>query len=178
MDQNILITYESKYGTTQEIAQKIGEVLAECGLDAKLTPVDQVQNLDSYNVVILGSAVFTGDWCEEASKFLETNEKALSEKTVWLFSSGPLGESTVEEDSKGWRFPKKLQPIADRIAPRDTAVFHGKIDKDKISLMHKFMIKVAKVPVGDFRKWDDIIAWAKDVAETLKKEGYGQESPA
>ena len=58
-------------------------------------------------------------------------------------------------------------------ATKDIAVFHGKIDNDKLSLLHKFMIKVAKVPVGDFRKGDEINAWVKDIAETLKKEGIG-----
>ena len=178
MANEIIIAYETKYNATREIAQKIGEVLAEGGLGADVLSIDQLSDLEPYKVIILGSAVFTGNWCEEAAKFLETNEKVLSEKMVWLFSSGPLGEGSVEEDSKGWRFPQKLQPIADRIAPRDIAVFHGKIDKDKLSLLHKFMIKVAKVPVGDFRRWDEINAWAKDIAETLKKEGIGQGSPA
>ena len=178
MANEIIIAYETKYGATLEIAQKIGKVLADGGLGADVVSIDQISDLGPYKVIILGSAVFTGNWCEEAAKFLEANEKVLSEKTVWLFSSGPLGEGSVEEDSKGWQFPEKLQPIADRIAPRNIAVFHGKIDKDKLSLLHKFMIKVAKVPVGDFRRWDEINAWAKGIAETLKKEGIGQGSPA
>ncbi len=174
MANEIIIAYETRYNSTREMAEKIGEVLAECGLGVDVLSIDQISGLGPYKAVILGSAVFTGSWCEEAAKFLETNEKTLSEKVVWLFSSGPLGEGTVEDDSKGWRFPKKLQPIADRIAPRDIALFHGKIDKDKLSFKHKFMTKVAKVPAGDFRRWDEISAWAKGIAETLKKEGVGQ----
>ncbi len=173
MANNILVAYETKYGSTEEIAKKIGEVLVEAGMSTDILPIDRISDLAPYKVIVLGSAVFTGDWCKVAANFLEANEKALAEKTVWLFSSGPLGEGSVEEDSQGWQFPKKLQPIADRIAPRDIVVFHGKVDVDKLSLLHKFMSKVAKVPVGDFRKWDAITSWAKDIAEALKKEGLG-----
>jgi len=173
MSNNILVAFETKYGATREIAQKIGDVLNEAGLSTDILPINEAKYLVPYKAIILGSAVFTGDWCKEAAEFLETNEKVLAEKMVWLFSSGPLGEGTVEEDSKGWRFPKTLQPIADRIAPRHIAVFHGKIDKEKLSLMHKFMVKVAKVPVGDFRKWDDITSWAKEIVEALKKKNIG-----
>lgn len=170
MANNILVAFETKYGATQEIAQKISDVLTKAGLSTDILPISEAQGLAPYKAIILGSAVFTGDWRKEAAEFLETNEKALAEKIVWLFSSGPLGEGTVEENSKGWQFPKTLQPIADRIDPRDIAVFHGKVDVEKLSLMHKFMVKVAKVPVGDFRKWDDITSWAKEIADALKKE--------
>jgi len=45
MDKNILVTYASKYGATQEIAEKIGEVLRQAGLQPDVIPVDGIRIL-------------------------------------------------------------------------------------------------------------------------------------
>ena len=110
-----------------------------------------------------------GKWRKEAATFLQVNEKTLAERPVWLFSSGPTGEGDPVELLNGWRFPESLQPIADRIQPRDTAVFHGALDMKKLNLIEKFMIKNVKAPLGDFRDWDAITSWATAIADELKE---------
>ena len=91
MNTQILVAYATKYGATAEIAEKIGQVLREAGLRTDVLPVDRVSDLSPYQAVVLGSAVYIGKWRKEAVKFLQANEKALAEKLVWLFSSGPTG---------------------------------------------------------------------------------------
>lgn len=170
MDQNILVTYASKYGSTREIAEKIGEVLCQAGLLADVLPVDSVRYLTPYQAVVLGSAVYVGRWQKEAVEFLTTNEKILASRPIWLFSSGPTGEGDPVELVEGQRLPHALQPVADRIQPRDIAVFHGYINPDKINSIEKWSIKsLVKKPFGDFRDWDAIRSWAKSIAEALKE---------
>lgn len=172
MNTNILVTYASKYGATKEIAQKIGEVLRQAGLQVDVLPVDGVQDLSSYNAVILGSAVYVGRWQKEAAEFLRSNEKTLTSQPVWIFSSGPTGEGDAVELVEGQRLPAALQPIVDRIQPRDIAVFHGYINHDRINFIEKWAIKsLVKKPFGDFRDWGAITAWAITIAKTLKEEG-------
>jgi menaquinone-dependent protoporphyrinogen oxidase len=108
--------------------------------------------------------------------FLETNEKELSERPVWLFSSGPTGEGDLEELLKGWHFPEALQPIADRIQPRGITVFHGALDPKKLNFIERWMIRNVKAPIGDFRDWDAITSWATMIADTLKKEAIPKAS--
>ena len=171
MDGNILVTYASKYGATREIAEKTGEVLREAGLQADVLPVNSIRDLSSYKAVILGSAVYVGEWRKEAADFLRTHQKALADRLVWLFSSGPTGEGDPIELVEGMCLPAALQPIADRIQPRDIAVFHGDIDPEKINPIEKWAVKsLVKKPFGDFRNWDAIIAWAASIADTLKKD--------
>ena len=119
MDNRILVAYATKYGATTEIAEKIGQVLQEAGLPTDVQNVQEVNDLTSYGAVVLGSAVYIGSWRKEAAKFLQDNEQALAERPVWLFSSGPTGEGDPVELQDGWTFPGKLQPVADRIHPRD-----------------------------------------------------------
>jgi len=171
MDVKILVAYATKHGATAEIAEKIGEVLGQAGLSADVLPADRVSDLTSYKAVVLGSAVYAGRWRKEAVTFLEANEKALAERPVWLFSSGPTGEGDPVELLKGWRLPEAQQAIADRIGPRDIAVFHGVLDTKKLGLAEKLIVKGIRAPVGDFRDWDAITSWAAAIADALKKEG-------
>jgi menaquinone-dependent protoporphyrinogen oxidase len=114
MDIQILVSYATKYGATAEIAEKIGQVLRQAGLLTDVLPLDRVSDLTPYEAVVLGNAVYIGKWRKEAVKFLQTNEKMLAERQVWLFSSGPVGEGDAVDLTEGWRFPKAQQPLADR----------------------------------------------------------------
>lgn len=168
MDTKILVTYASKYGATKEIAERIGDVLNQTGLQVDVFPIDGRRDLTSYQAVILGSAVYIGKWQKEAVAFVQIHEKALSERPVWLFSSGPTGDGDPVELVEGWRLPAELQPVVNRIRPRDIAVFHGYINPDKLNFIENWAIKsLVKKPIGDFRDWDSIVTWATTISSSL-----------
>jgi menaquinone-dependent protoporphyrinogen oxidase len=165
----VLVAYASKYGATAEIAEKIGQVLRESGSQVDVSPVKAIKNLKSYDAVILGSAAYMFRWRSDAVSFLKKNQKLLAERPIWLFYSGPLGKGDALELVKGQRFPKPLKPVIDHIKPRDTAVFHGFINMDKLNFFERFAFKKSPAMQGDFRDWDAIISWAKSIAAELKK---------
>ena len=167
MSDRVLVAFGSKHGATAEIAEAIAEVIREAGIDVDVLRAGTVKDLAPYAAVVLGSGVYIGKWQKEAVRFLEAQEAGLAERPVWLFSSGPSGEGDPVELLKGWRLPEAQQPVADRIAPRDIAVFHGSIDPAKLGIIEKQMIKMVKAPAGDFRDWDAIRAWAAGVASEL-----------
>jgi menaquinone-dependent protoporphyrinogen oxidase len=170
MDTNILVTYASKYGATKEIAEKIGEVIRKAGLQVDVLPVDGIRDLKSYKAVVLGSAIYVGKWPKEAAKFLQAHEKILADRPVWLFSSGPTGDGDAVELVEGARLPPALQPVVDRIHPRDIAVFHGYINLEKLNFIEKWAIKsLVKKPFGDFRDWGAIASWGTSIADTLRE---------
>ena len=167
MENRVLVAYGTKYGATAGIAEKIGQVLREAGLTVDVTPAGQAGDPAVYQAVVLGSAVYIGRWRKDAAKFLRDNEKALAERPVWLFNSGPLGEGDAAEQAGDLGFPKGLRPIADRIKVRDIAVFHGAVDLQKLNPLERWMFKNVKSPIGDFRDWNAIAAWAAAIAAEL-----------
>jgi menaquinone-dependent protoporphyrinogen oxidase len=169
MDKIVLVAYATKHGATAEIAEKIGEVLRQAGVSADVVPADRVDDVSTYQAVVLGSAVYMGQWRKEAAKFLTANEGVLAERPVWLFSSGPTGEGDPLELMEGWHFPGKLQPVADRIKPRDITAFHGATNEDELNFVEKRMLKMVKAPAGDFRDWEAITAWAEAIARELQE---------
>jgi menaquinone-dependent protoporphyrinogen oxidase len=52
----VLVTAATKYGATGEIAQVIGEVLGERGLDPTVMPPERVEGVDGYDAVVLSAA--------------------------------------------------------------------------------------------------------------------------
>ena len=169
MGKKVLVAYATKYGATAEIAERISQVLCQKGLDIDVLSFGLISNLTQYDAVIIGSASYIGQWRKEAVKFLKSNEKWLSERPVWLFSSGPTGEGEPVQLTKGWRFPKSQQSTIDRIQPRDVAVFHGMIDTEKLNFFEKMILRIVKPSVGDFRDWNAITAWAEAIASELKE---------
>jgi menaquinone-dependent protoporphyrinogen oxidase len=170
MEKNVLVAYATKYGATEGIALKIAQVLREAGLATDIARADRIVDLTPYTAVVLGSAVYIGRWRREAVKFLQNHEEALAQRPVWIFSSGPMGEGDPETLTDGWRLPGSLQPVIDRIKPRDVALFGGAVDTDRLNFLEKWMLKNVQAPAGDFRDWDAITAWAQAVAAELLGE--------
>jgi menaquinone-dependent protoporphyrinogen oxidase len=165
---HVLVAYGTKHGATAQVAAEIGKLLSAAGLQATVLAAGQVSSIADYDAVVLGSAVYVGQWRKPAAALLKREAESLTGKPVWFFSSGPTGDQDPLEATQGWRFPTGLQPIADAIRPRDIALFRGAINQAKLGLLDKFMVKAAKAPLGDFRDWEAIRAWAREIAAALQ----------
>jgi menaquinone-dependent protoporphyrinogen oxidase len=164
---SILVAHATKYGATAEIAERIGQKLRARLPSVSVLPVSGILDVSLYQAVILGSAVYIGQWRKEAARFLTTNESALAQRPLWLFSSGPTGTGDPVDLMKGWRFPPSLQAVADRIQPRDIAFFHGKLDSRQLTTIDRWMVKSIGAPIGDYRDWTTIDAWTDSIASAL-----------
>lgn len=171
---SILVTYATKYGATEGIAERIAATLKTEGLTVDLAPVGAVKDLTQYNAFVIGSAAYMGSWLKEAGEFVRKNQRALAASPVWLFSSGPLGTET--KDAKGRDVlvasePKEFAEFAATIQPKDKRVFFGALDSKKLRGVHRlFSLAPASAKVlieGDFRDWKLIEAWATGIAHEL-----------
>jgi menaquinone-dependent protoporphyrinogen oxidase len=162
----ILVTAASKYGSTNEIAHAIGDVLAERGLDTTVSSPEKVEGIEEYDAVVLGSAVYAGHWEKPALELVERAADTLARRPVWLFSSGPVGVPPKPEED-----PVDVADTVERTKAREHRVFPGKIDKTKLSFPEKAIVLALRVKEGDFRDWGAVRGWASEIARAL------QESP-
>jgi menaquinone-dependent protoporphyrinogen oxidase len=162
MSVRTLVTYASKHGSTREIAQAIGCRLTERGLDVEVRPVGEAGDVAGFGAVVLGSAVYLGSWRKEAGAFLERNRATLREIPVWLFSSGPIGDDPKDEP-----LTEKQRRQLEAVGARSHRVFGGTLDADELGFLERTAIRAAKLPVGDYRSWDDIQRWADEIADAL-----------
>ncbi len=169
MNAKLLVTYASKYGATKEIAQRVGDLLCQAGLQAEILPVERVSDVTPYQAVILGSAVYVGKWIKSACEFMKKHEVSLAQRPVWLFSSGPTGQGDAVSLLDGWRLPADQKVLIDRIQPRGITVFHGNIDPARVNLIERTAVQALKKPFGDFRDWDAITSWAESIAQTFRE---------
>jgi len=58
----VLVCAARKYGATSEIAQAVADVLAERGCEVTVLPPEEVGAVEEFDAVILGSAVYMGQW--------------------------------------------------------------------------------------------------------------------
>ena len=165
----ILVTYATKHQSTAEIAEAIAQELRKSPtVTVDFHPVEAVKDIVGYDAVVLGSAVYAGQWQGSAAGFLKQYEQELAQRPVWIFSSGPTGEGDPAVILKGWELPEALKPLVDRIKPRDVVVFHGNLDSKKLNLFEKAIVKGVKAPMGDFRNWNEIRGWAANIARELE----------
>lgn len=170
MDSYILVTYASKYGATAEIAEVIAETLRQAGLQTDLRPVEEIQSLAAYQVVVLGSALYMFRWLRPAVQFLETHQPDLVVRELWVFLSGP----TSDEDEvlvEAWKPTRHMDTLLKAVGPRDLRVFRGAFRLKNLSGVTKWMMRRANAPEGDFRDWDRIRVWAECIAQVSKATG-------
>ena len=163
---NILVTVASRHGSTFEIAEAIAEELGASGHTSDLLNTIEVDTLDPYDAVIVGSAVYMGNWLPEATHFVERNDARLASLPVWYFSSGPLGQ----DDPRPHGDPPHIPELLQATGARGHRVFVGKLDKNVLDLSERLIATLVRAPAGDFRDWTAIRAWGKEIAMALQPE--------
>lgn len=169
----MVVVHASKYGSTREIAEFLAGKLRLHGLEAEARGVEAVPDLADYDAVVVGSAVYMGHWMTEAVDFVRRNRTGLASRPVWLFSSGPLqlapGKPSLDDPKL---VPTEVPELLQAVHPREHRIFFGALDPAKLAFKHRALRKLpaarAILPEGDFRNWDDIEAWADDIARALQ----------
>ncbi|HEU4673510.1 MAG TPA: flavodoxin domain-containing protein [Candidatus Limnocylindrales bacterium] len=175
----VLVAYASRHGATRGIAERIGQVLSDRGLDVMVRPVGEAAPAGGYDAFVVGSGAYMGRWLKEAARFVLTHRDVLSTRPVWLFSSGPIGDEKVDKHGQDVLVaaePIDFRELAGAVHPRGTKVFFGAFDPEAepVGLAERFgrpfmRMPAAKaaMPAGDFRDWPAIDAWANEVASGL-----------
>ncbi len=163
----VLVAHASKRGATAEIAQAIAEELARAGVDVDCRAAGEVGGIDSYDAVVLGSAVYMKRWRGDAKHFLRRYADELATRPFWVFSSGPVGDPGDAPDPS-WLEPPRILERAQELGARDHVVFGGRVPAEPRGPIERAMVKNTPEQYRDRRDWEEIRAWARRVASELR----------
>lgn len=166
----VLVAYSSRHGGTEGIAHAIAAVLggappedgADLWCEVDVMPAADVEDVEDYDAVVVGSAVYAGHWLEAARSFVVAHREALAGRPVWLFSSGPVGDTSVPADEAVE--PPALSVLVDA---QDHRTFAGRLRSAALALPERAGVRPVHANDGDYRDWDAIRAWAAEISESL-----------
>jgi menaquinone-dependent protoporphyrinogen oxidase len=161
----VLVAYASKRGSTAEIAETIAATLRREGLGVCLERCEDVESLERYDAIVIGSAVYMKRWRGDARHFLKKHRKSLRQKPFWVFSSGPVGDPA--NDNPEWADPPKIAIKVEEMGGREHVVFGGCLPAEPTSFMEKAMLKGTPREFRDRRNWAEIRQWAQAIANAL-----------
>jgi menaquinone-dependent protoporphyrinogen oxidase len=110
-----------------------------------------------------------GRWLEPARRFVHEHAGELRRLPTWLFSSGPIGDPPRPAETE----PAGLDELVESAGAREHRVFAGRVERSRLSLPERAVMRVVRSQDGDFRDWHDIRAWARDIAAALSPQPTG-----
>lgn len=159
----ILIAVASRHGGTHEIAARVAHRLGQHGHDVSTVSIpEETATLADHDAYVVGSAVYAGRWMQQARRFLNEHATTFRRRPVWLFSSGPLGERA--DPAGAVEHPEEMTAA---IGARGHAVFPGRLFRDELGPVERFLAAAVHAPDGDFRDWEAIDRWADEIAAEL-----------
>lgn len=169
MSVSILVTYATRGGSTQEVAEMVAATLSERGLEVELQPMRQVKSLARYSAVVMGAPLYMFRWHKDALHFLAHHREALKERPVAIFALGPFHDEEKEFQTVRGQLDEELDKFP-WLEPVAIQIFGGKFDPAKLGFPYNLMPALRNMPASDARDWAAIRAWANDLAEKFQTE--------
>jgi menaquinone-dependent protoporphyrinogen oxidase len=156
----ILVAYASRKGSTTEIAQAIAKELQAAGHTTDAVEIAKGASPAGYDAVVIGGPMYVGK-IEGMGKFVKRHSAELAKVPVAGFVVC-LAPAAKDPEGMAWA-EKALHTALDPLRPVAEMVFAGRLDPSKLSWLQKWVTEKAKSPVGDFRDWTAIAAWAREL---------------
>jgi menaquinone-dependent protoporphyrinogen oxidase len=153
----ILIAYGTKHGSTREVAEVLGDALAEHGLEVETLPAGRAQDIAHYAGIVVGGSLYMGRWHPESLAFVRRHARALSTLPLAVFGLGPRTLDPAEVAQSREQLGHALAKVP-QVDPFAVAIFGGVVDPKKLRF------PLSKLPASDARDWARIRGWAGELA--------------
>jgi menaquinone-dependent protoporphyrinogen oxidase len=160
MPATTLIAYATKHDSTHQVAELVAGVLRDDGLEVDVRPASEVTDVEPYDVVVIGGALYMGRWHRDARQLLSRQRAVLARRPVFVYGMGPL--EMVEEQIAGSR--EQLEHALSKVPevkPIAVEIFGGVVKPEELHSPFN------RMPAGDARDLEAIRAWARDVAAVI-----------
>ncbi len=162
MAEKVLIAYATRNGSTAEIAEAVGKELKSAGHSVEVKEIKTGTSVEGNTSIVIGAPMYAAKYIE-AKKFVDRFRENIVGLPVAMFA---VGLAAVSKDPRLIDETKNaLQGSLDPIKKVSMFFFSGNLNGKKISFITRKMVEhFGKVPAGDYRDWDAIAAWGKEVA--------------
>lgn len=170
MSHRTLIAYASRAGSTAEVAEAIGDVLRERGIDVDVRAVKEVADVGGYDSLVLGSAIWAGQPLPEMRRFAADHRDDMAGIPVAYFIlCDTLREYTPANRQVALGYIASLRKIHE---PVSVGMFAGRRDFSKVHPLISWVLRhLFGLVEGDFRDWEQIRGWAATVAGHVVQAG-------
>ena len=158
----VLVTYATRSGCTTGIAEKIASAI-RCRRAGRSHPGREQPNPDGYDAYVIGSGVRGMRWYKPARDWVEAHSEELANKPVAFFS---VGLEAVRFPRVGHAHRRRDVQLADEYRHRADrrGLLQGLFRSAPLSRGEIRVVGAMGVPEGDYREWDFIEEWARDIA--------------
>jgi menaquinone-dependent protoporphyrinogen oxidase len=161
MEPKTLIAYASKHGSTHEVAEQVADVLRAGGLYVDVRAASSVEDVDAYDAVVIGGALYMGHWHRDARRLLDRLGDKLHERPVFVFGMGPIDLEQKSVEGARKQVDHALAKVPE-VEPVSVAIFGGVVHPGDLYFPFNHM------PETDARDPEVIRAWADDIAAVLR----------
>jgi menaquinone-dependent protoporphyrinogen oxidase len=183
-----LLVFGTRYGATAGTSEEISKVLQAEGFEVKVVNAkkEKIKDIANYDLIIVGSGMQFARWTGEAEDFLKRFQKELAQKKVALFIS--TMKTVTEREGKTQELEKtRKMELEDKVGkynlqPISLGFFGGVLDFNKMNIitrktlgflrpqLEKDGFKESPPGVYELRDWEEICAWAKELAKKAKEQ--------
>jgi menaquinone-dependent protoporphyrinogen oxidase len=145
----VLVVHASRHGSTSEVAARTAERIRAAGQDVDVRAArDAKGSLQSYELVVVGGALYSGGWHTDAHRFLNRHRDELAQIPVAVFGMGPRRDELESWQQSRSQLDRALAK-RDWLHPVAVTIFGGVDPKPKRGQ-----------PPRDIRDWQAIDEWA------------------
>ena len=173
--KKVLVAYSTLSGCTATIAKRIGVDLIAYNVKPLVASVEELPKVPlDIDAVVFGSGMRMGKFHKEARDWLQVNTDVLSQKPVGFFSVGlrvaTAQSGTIEQAER--ELDAAVSGIGcDHLTPVRSAVLPGWKRSEGFNAMEKLALRVYPLEDGDYRDWNKVDAWVREVAPVLLGNG-------
>jgi len=165
MTGEILIAYTSRKGSTEEIARTIGKELEAAGKRVVVADLAGISSVEGFVAVVIGSPVYMAQVEKAVPDFVARNREGLLAVPVAAFAVGvaPVNPRVGSVDEVLGKLRAALEPVK----PVAVTMFAGRLELSRMSFFERTVTTLLNVLTGDFRDWEVIRAWARELPSVL-----------
>jgi menaquinone-dependent protoporphyrinogen oxidase len=193
----VLVVFATKHGSTREVAEAVAAELRSAGARVDLCLASDGVVPGGYDAVLVGGPMIMG-WHRDASRYVARHRRGLAALPTAYFITAmsliEIGDDQVDgvpivKDPWLTKAPRRPGRLSRKeryatpahylgailgktrpLRPFSVAFFAGRLDFAKMNLFERlFVTLVVGASPGDWRHWEAIRGWARDLLPRLRQ---------